>query len=496
MTQAKYIAGSGGGGGCFTGDTLVSIPGGQVRIDELKEGDEVISFDDKGNTHVAKVLKVHVHENEQVYRYGFWGEKYVDATPNHWVLNQYNAFVAIGIIGFNDCLVDVMGHLRPMTSREELGTATVYNLTVERQHTFIANNIRVHNAGIGQRIAGAGGGGGGKGGGGSSHTPTEADDTLQSVQFASVLDVLSEGEIQGLEDGNKSIFLQDTPVQNADGSNNFSKFTVVSRTGTQAQTHIPGDFGSTQVEVGVNGEVVQGTPVTRSITNSEVDRVRVTISIPALRKIEDDGDIVGHEVSIKFQVQYNGGGYNDVITDAIKGKSSARYQRDYMITLTGAFPVDIRMVRVSADEASTRRSSSTFFQSYTEIIDEKFRYPNTALVGLRFDSRQFNSVPSRKYLIRGIKVKIPSNATVDTTTHLGRITYSGVWDGTFSAATWTNDPAWCLYDLLVNDRYGAGVPEDTLDRYDFFAVSQYCNELVDDGKGGQEPRFSLNILIN
>ena len=496
MTQAKYIAGSGGGGGCFTGDTLVSIPGGKVRIDELKEGSEVISFDDKGNTHVAKVLKVHVHENEQVYRYGFWGNEYVDATPNHWVLNQYNAFVAIESLGFDDCLVDVMGHLRPMTSREDLGTATVYNLTVERQHTFIANNIRVHNAGIGQRIAGAGGGGGGKGGGGSSHTPTEADDTLQSVQFASVLDVLSEGEIQGLEDGNKSIFLQDTPVQNADGSNNFSKFTIVSRTGTQAQTHIPGDFGSTQVEVGVNGEVVQGTPVTRSITNSEVDRVRVTVSIPALRKIEDDGDIVGHEVSIKFQVQYNGGGYNDVITDAIKGKSSARYQRDYMITLTGAFPVDIRMVRVSADEASTRRSSSTFFQSYTEIIDEKFRYPNTALVGLRFDSRQFNSVPSRKYLIRGIKGKIPSNATADTTTHLGRITYSGVWDGTFSAATWTNDPAWCLYDLLVNDRYGAGVPEDTLDRYDFFAVSQYCNELVDDGKGGQEPRFSLNILIN
>ncbi|BAQ93696.1 phage-related protein tail component-like protein [uncultured Mediterranean phage uvMED] len=346
-------------------------------------------------------------------------------------------------------------------------------------------------------VAGSGGGGGGgKGGGGGSHTPTEADDTLQSVQFASVLDVISEGEIQGLEDGNKSIFLEDTPIENADGSNNFQSFEVVTRTGTQTQTHISGDFGSTQSEQAVNAEVSNSTPVTRSITDTDVDRVRVTLTVPSLRIVEDDGDITGHSVSIKIQIQYNGGGFNDVVSDTIAGKSSAKYQRDYMIALSGAFPVDIRMVRVSADETSTRRASSTFFQAYTEIIDEKFRYPNSALVGLRFDSRQFGSVPNRKYLIRGIKIKIPSNATVDTTTHLGRITYSGVWDGTFQAATWTNDPAWCLYDLLINDRYGAGIPEDTLDRYDFFSISQYCNALVNDGEGGQEPRFSLNMLIN
>ena len=345
-------------------------------------------------------------------------------------------------------------------------------------------------------VSGSGGGSGSKdGGGGSSHTPTEADDTLQSVQFASVVDLISEGEIYGLDDGLKSIFLEDTPIENADGSYNFTSFQVARRKGTQTQTHIA-FFGGIQVEEAVNAEVTNSTPVTRSITNTNVNRVRVTLTIPSLRIIEDDGDIVGHSVSIKIQVQYNGGGFNDVISDTISGKSSARYQRDYMVALDGAFPVDIRMVRVSADETSTRRTSSTFFQSYTEIINNKFRYPNSAVIGLQFDSRQFSSVPSRKYLIRGIKVKIPSNATVDTTTHLGRITYSGVWDGTFQAATWTNDPAWCLYDLLINDRYGAGVPEDTLDRYDFFAISQYCNTLVDDGKGGQEPRFSLNILIN
>jgi predicted phage tail protein len=344
-------------------------------------------------------------------------------------------------------------------------------------------------------VQGAGGGGKG-GGGGGSRTPTEADDTLQSIQFANVLDLISEGEIQGLDDGNKSIFLDNTPVQNADGSNNFSGYTVATRNGTQSQNHIPGDFGSTQVERPVNVEVTNGSSVTRNVTGTEVDRLRVTLTIPSLQRIEDDGDIVGHSVQIKIQIQYDGGGFNDVVTDTISGKSSNRYQRDYMITLSSSTNVQVRMIRVSADETSSKIGSTTIFQSFTEIVDEKFSYPNSALVALRFDSREFQSIPSRKYLIRGIKVKIPSNATVDTTTHIGRITYSGVWDGTFQAATWCNDPAWCLYDLLISDRYGASVPELTLDKYDFLGVSQYCNELVDDGKGGQEPRFSLNILLN
>ena len=215
-----------------------------------------------------------------------------------------------------------------------------------------------------------------------------------------------------------------------------------------------------------------------------------------MQVLTNEGDVVGHSVSIKIQVQYNNGGYNDIISDTISGKSSNRYQRDYLIDFTGSHPVDIRVVRVSGDETSQKRQNKTIFGSFTEIIDDKFRYPNSALVALRFDSRQFQSIPTRKYLIRGIKIKIPSNATVDTTTHLGRVTYSGVWDGTFQSAIWCSDPAWILYDLLISERYGAGVPESTLDKYDFFAVSQYCNELVSDGAGGQEPRFSCNMLIN
>jgi predicted phage tail protein len=487
-------SGGGGGGGCFLGHTLVRTPDGQRRIDELQAGDQVLSFDDKGTLHEAAILKVHEHLNERVHRYQLWGGAVLDATPNHWVLNQFNAFVAIGSLGADDCLVDESNHLRPIVSREELPAGTVYNLTVEGHHTFIAGGIRVHNAGLGV-LQGAGGGGGGKGGGGSTHVPSEADDSLQSVQYATVLDLISEGEIQGIEDGVQGIYLDGTPVQSSGGTDNFTGYTVITRTGTQAQSYIPNTNGI-ESEQAVNVEITAAASVTRQITDSDVDRARITVQVPALQIIEDDGDIIGHTVSIRCRVQYNGGGYTTIFEDTISGKTTNSYQRDYIINLVGAFPVDIRLERISADETSARRQNRTFWFSYTEIIDEKFRYPNSALVGLRFDSRQFRGIPARKYLVRGIKVQLPSNATVDTTTYLGRITYAGVWNGSFGAATWTSDPAWCLWDLLTNTRYGASIPVSSLDRYDFFTISQYCNELVSDGRGGLEPRFSCNVLLN
>jgi len=345
--------------------------------------------------------------------------------------------------------------------------------------------------------SGGGGGGGGKGGGGGgqAHTPTESDDSLQSVQYGSVLDLLSEGEIEGIEGGVKGIYLDGTPIQSSTGADNFTGYTVVTRNGTQAQAYIPNTNG-TESEKAVNVEATASTSVTRTISDTDVDRVRVTVQLPALQIIEDDGDIVGNSVDIQIRVQYNSGGFTTVVSDTISGKTTNSYQRDYMLTLNGAFPVDIRLVRISPDSGSTRIQNRTYFYSYTEIIDEKLRYPNSALAFLRFDSRQFNSIPSRKYLVRGIKIQLPSNATVDTTTYLGRVTYSGVWDGTFGAATWCADPAWCLWDLLTNTRYGASIPASSLDRYDFFSISQYCNGLVSDGKGGQEPRFLCNLLLN
>jgi predicted phage tail protein len=354
------------------------------------------------------------------------------------------------------------------------------------------------------------GAGGGKNAG--NHVPTEADDSLQSVQYATVLDLLSEGEIQGLDDGYKSIYLDGTPVKDANDSDNFEGYSIVTRNGTQGQLHIAALDG-TESEQAVGSPVTYTTSVTRQITNVNTDRVRVTLRLPSLRKIEDDGDIIGHEVRVQIQVQYNGGGYNIVKDDTIRGKSSNVYMRDYVLTLNGAFPVDIRVIRVSADDADSKTSSETYWASYTEIIDEKFSYPNSALTYLRFDSRQFSNIPTRKYLIRGIKVKLPSNAKVDISTtqrravsngsletitngKIGRVTYSGVWNGTFGAAAWCNDPAWCLYDMLISTRYGPSIPESTLDKWDFYAISQYCNELVSDGRNGQEPRFACNILIN
>jgi predicted phage tail protein len=498
MNNPRSIQGSGGlaGGGCFLGHTLVRTPEGECRIDQLKVGDQVLSFDDRGTIKPGTVLQVHEHKNERVVRYNLWGGTFLDATPNHWVLNQFNAFVEIGTLGNDDCLVDENNHLRPIVSKTDLQNGTVYNLTVEGHHTFIAGGIRVHNAGLGLGIIGSGGGGRSKGGGGQANTPTEADDSLQSVQFASVLDLLCEGEIEGIEGGARGIYLDNTPIQSTNGADNFTGYTLLTRTGTQGQAYIP-NTGGIESEKGVNVEATSTVSVTRTVSDIDVDRLRVTVQLPALQIIEDDGDIVGNSVRIQIQLQYNGGGYFVAVDDTINGKTTNSYQRDYILGIGGAtFPVDVRLVRISPDSGSARNQNRTFFFSYTEIVDEKLRYPNSALSFLRFDSRQFSSIPSRKYLVRGIKVQLPSNATVDTGTYLGRVTYSGVWDGSFGAAQWCADPAWCLWDLLTDSRYGAGIPVSSLDRYDFYSISQYCNGLVNNGKGGLEPRFQCNLLLN
>ena len=492
----KYIKGSGGGGGgCFFGSTLIKTPNGDRPINDLKEGEKVLSFDDKGEIHEAKILKVHRHLAEEIWDYKFWGNKGVIATPNHWVLNQFNAFVGIGTLGPDDCVVDINGHLLPLIKSRKIGTGTVYNLTVENQHTFIAGDIRVHNAGLGTGIQGAGGGGGGgKGGGGQSHTPTEADDTLHSVQKAHVVDLLCEGEIEGIVGGEKGIYLDGTPIKSASGSSNFVGYNVITRNGTQGQTYISSSKGS-QSEKNVSVEILNSTPVIREINDPTVDKVRITINIPSLQKFEDDGDIVGNKVEIGIYTKAQGASvYTKRISDGIKGKTSNAYKRDYMISLNSNFPHLIKLVRETGDNQTTKNMSRTFWSSYTEIQDEKYRYPNSALCYLRFDSRNFSGIPQRKYLVKGLKIRLPSNATVDANT--GSVSYSGVWNGSFGAAKWCSDPAWCLYDLMTDTRYGASIPESSLDKWDFYSCSKYANEGVPDGKCGNEPRFSINLLIN
>jgi predicted phage tail protein len=235
--------------------------------------------------------------------------------------------------------------------------------------------------------------------------------------------------------------------------------------------------------------------VTRTITNSDVDAARVTITVPRLELFTAFGDILGTSVSLSIQVQYNGGGFNTVKNDTISGRTADSYQKDYLINLTGEFPVDLRVIRNTTDSQSGSLLNDFYWTGYTEIIYEKLSYPNSALIGMRLDAEQFNSIPRRTYRIRGIKVAIPSNGTVDSTN--GRITYSGVWDGTFAAATLTTDPAWILWDLLTSTRYGFGdhVEASQLDKFAFYSASQYASALVPDGFGGQEPRFSCNCII-
>ena len=491
----RVVGSGGGGGGCFLGHTLVRTPNGEQRIDELKPGDQVLSFDDRGTITPATVLKVHEHAGERVIRYTLWGGAVLDATPNHWVLNQFNAFVEIDTLGGDDCLVDENNHLRPIVSKAEFCTANVYNLTVEGHHTFIAGGIRVHNAGLGLGISGSGGGGGGgKGSGGaSSHTPTEAGNSLFSTSYAKLVDLISEGEIVGLKDGLKSIYVENTPLQNADGTYNFQNVSVYTRNGTQTQDYIPGfDDVANEVSVGVN--VLQTSPVIRTISNSAIDAARLTITVPQLQKFEDNGDINGASVQLQIAVQYNSGGYTTVVDDVISGRTSQNYQRQYLIDLSGAFPVNIKVTRITADSGSAKLADAFSWTSYTEVTYAKLAYPNSALIGVRINAEQFSNIPSRAYRIRGIKVKIPSNATVDSAT--GRLIYSGIWSGNFGAAQWTSDPAWCLWDLLTA-RYGFKDHIDTsqLDKWAFYSASQYCSALVPDGFGGTEPRFSCNVNI-
>ena len=343
------------------------------------------------------------------------------------------------------------------------------------------------------------GGGGGKGGGGGGGTPTEAKDNLDSKQFAKVLDLISEGEIGGLVDGAKSIFLNNTPLQAADGTFNFKDVTFETRTGTSSQTNIPITKNVETTKSTGFSTVPQATPKVIQITDSDVDAVSVTITVPSLQSLSDKGDIFGTEVKLEIAVQYSGGSYSTVVSGnagTITGRTPDTYQRDYLINLDGAFPVNIKVTRITADSASSKLANEIQFNNYVEIKYDQRTYPNSALVGLKVDAEQFTSIPKRQYLIKGIKVKIPHNATVRAD---GSLSYTGTFNGTLGAAQYTNDPAWCLYDLLTSSRYGLGahLVEADLDKFSFYQASVYCSTQIDDGTGtgNTEPRFSCNVSI-
>ena len=344
-----------------------------------------------------------------------------------------------------------------------------------------------------------GSGGDGKGGGSRNKTPTEAKDNLDSKSFARVLDLIGEGEIGGLVDGAKSIFINNTPLQAADGTFNFKDVSYEVRNGTSNQTVIPITRNVATTKGTGFSTVPQATPKVIQITDSEVDAVSVNITVPALQIISDEGDIFGSEIKLEIAVQYSGGSYSTVVSGnagTITGRTPDVYLRDYLVNLDGAFPVNIKVTRITDDSGSAKLSNEFQFNSYVEIKYDQRTYPNSALVGLKVDAEQFSSIPTRKYLVKGVKVKIPHNATVRAD---GSLSYTGTFNGTLGAAQYTNDPAWCLYDLLTSSRYGLGAHliEADMDKFSFYQASLYCSAQIDDGTGtgNTEPRFSCNVSI-
>ncbi|MGV1045416.1 TipJ family phage tail tip protein [Limnohabitans sp.] len=334
------------------------------------------------------------------------------------------------------------------------------------------------------------GAGGGKGGGGSARVAQEAPDSLRSKAYARVVDLVCEGEIEGLVAGLQSVYLDDTPIQNSDGSYNFTGVTLETRTGTQQQSYIPG-FSSVENEVSVGVECKYGQPVVRSITDPDVDAVRIKVSIPTLT-LQDttNGDLNGTSVTYAIDLQSRGAGYVQILQDTVSGKTSSRYQRSYYVPLSGTGPWDVRLRRITADSTQTSLQNKTFLESYTEVIESKLRYPNSALMALRVDASQFTSIPRRSYDLKLLRVRIPSNYFPETRS------YAGVWDGSFKVA-WTDNPAWCFYDLVTNTRYGLGnyIPESQVDKWALYRVAKYCDELVPNGLGGYEPRFTCNLYL-
>ena len=361
-----------------------------------------------------------------------------------------------------------------------------------------------------------GAGGGGKGDKGSDRTPRTDRDSLDSREFANITEVIAEGPIEGLANGFQSVFFNDTALQNADGTYNFKDVDLYERTGTATQSYIPLESSTAVLSATTVGTpVTKEFPVVRAITDTDVDAVRVTITIPALQKINNEnGDTLGTEVRLKIAVKYTNistgseTAYDEVIDDTIRGRTADPYNRQYEIRFkkdAGEIGENstytVKVTRVTDDSKDSLLSNSFTWSNYTAVKFDTQNYPNTALIGVRLDAQQFSSIPSRKYDIKGLKVQIPTGVTVDSDT--GRIIYptNFIWDGTFQAAVWTSCPSWLLYALMLNTRFGLGDHFDSsqLDKWAFFRASKYANEEVEytlDGVTTKEARFSCNATIS
>lgn len=331
-----------------------------------------------------------------------------------------------------------------------------------------------------------------KGGGSKQRTPTEQPDDLQSVAKAKILLALGEGEFTGGLTG-KDIYLDGTPLENADGSQNFSGVSWEFRPGTQAQTYIQGIPG-TENEISVGTEVSSKTAWTHTFTNTQLSAVRVRLKWPSLMKQEDDGDVVGNTVKYAIDLQTDGGAWQTVLETAVTGKTTSGYERSHRIDLPHAGSTwTLRLRKISPDANSVKVGDVMTLQSYTEVIDAKLRYPNTALLYIEFDSSQFNgSIPQISCEPRGRVIRVPDNYNPETRE------YTGVWTGGFKWA-WTDNPAWIYYDIVIADRFGLGnrLSSANISKWTLYQIAQYCDQLVPDGRGGDgmEPRYTCNVYV-
>ncbi|MEE7534585.1 DUF1983 domain-containing protein [Klebsiella huaxiensis] len=331
-----------------------------------------------------------------------------------------------------------------------------------------------------------------KGGSSSPRTPTEQPDDLQSVAKAKILLALGEGEFAGALTA-KDIYLDGTPLENSDGSQNFSGVAWEFRSGTQAQNYIQGIPGS-ENEINVGTEISSKTAWTHSFSNTQLSAVRLRLKWPSLFKQEDNGDLMGNSVSYAVDLQIDGGSWQTVLESAVTGKTSSGYERCHRIDLPRANTGWVLRLRKVTEDVSTSKIGDVMtLQSYAEILDAKLRYPNTALLYVEFDSRQFNgSIPKIACSPRGRVIRVPDNYDPETRQ------YSGIWTGAFKWA-WTDNPAWIFYDLIVTDRFGLGnrLTSENIDKWTLYQVARYCDEPVPDGKGGDgtEPRYLCNVYI-
>lgn len=490
IDNSLYLPTLKGQGGCFGAGVVVEMQDGFKPIEQVQVGEIVASFNDKGEVSYRKVTAVFAHDEHDLYKFTLWGGKTLDVTLNHWVLNQYNTFACIGSLTEQDMLVDARGHLVPLVNREYIGKATVYNLHVDGNCTFIANGIRVHNGGIDTLTLR---GSKGKGGGGGASF-TEAPNTAQSATTAKLLEAISCGEIVGLVDGAKSIYLDQTPLQNADGSYNFKGVTWQTRNGTPDQDVIKG-FENLNTEVAVSVDVTKNQPVVRTIQTTDVKGITIKIGLPSGLSLLDTGanSLVGSRVELEIYISYDGTPYKKLGNVVIEEKIMSPYERGYYFPIQASDEINLKIVRVTEDSTNSNLQNKTEFNGYTLHSGYSLNYPHTALIGFTVNAKEFGSnLPNRFLKVRGLIMEVPSNYDP-----VNRI-YSGIWDGTFKRA-YTNNPAWFLWWILTDKINGVGgdIPKWAISqsKWDLYEIAKRCDELVDDGRGGKEPRFTFNAWI-